>query len=203
MTTASRAHPVLVGRPGHPFGRIAHLHVGAATLASDAYLGHADSVVTSCKSQVVSRHQSSVVSRQSSVVSRRSSDFVIVRPVTCDLKQPHKCAQKNQRTREVDEAGEIRGAALGACDQPARALKPGKESLDLRAAFVAAEWATVLRQVDAIPAMRGAPGPPPTIARTRGFGSRGSRMVHCSSVKSIPCGTTDRRVSFTVPLPGS
>ena len=36
MPAASRAHPELIGRPGHPRRRIAHVHVGAAALTPDA-----------------------------------------------------------------------------------------------------------------------------------------------------------------------
>jgi len=42
-------------------------------------------------------------------------------------------------------------------------------------------------------------GRPRRSRRSRGFGRRGSSIAHCASIRSIPCGTTDRRISCTDP----
>ena len=36
MTAALRAHPELIGSPGHARPRVAHLHIGAAALTPDS-----------------------------------------------------------------------------------------------------------------------------------------------------------------------
>jgi hypothetical protein len=55
----------------------------------------------------------------------------------------------------VKEAGEVGGASFVPGDQTARVLEPGEESFDAPPASVAAEWPTILCDVDAIAAMRG------------------------------------------------
>lgn len=61
--------------------------------------------------------------------------------------------QENHRAREVQKAGEIGGAPLIAGDEAPRILKPGKQSFDLPAAFIAAQGPSILCEVDPVRSM--------------------------------------------------
>jgi hypothetical protein len=63
--------------------------------------------------------------------------------------------KENHRAREVQKTGEIGGAPLIACDESARVLEPGEEPFDFPPAFVAAQRATILGEIDSRRAMRG------------------------------------------------
>jgi hypothetical protein len=62
--------------------------------------------------------------------------------------------KENHRACEVQKAGEIGGAPLIPCDESPRVLQPGKEPFDFPAAFIAAQGASILREVDPIGPMR-------------------------------------------------
>lgn len=53
----------------------------------------------------------------------------------------------------MNETEEIGGAPLITRDESAGVLEPGKEPFDLPAAFIAAERAAILREVDTVPPM--------------------------------------------------
>lgn len=63
--------------------------------------------------------------------------------------------KQNHRAGQLQKAREIGGASLIPRDESARVLQPGKEPFDFPAAFVAAQGASVLRQVDPIGSMGG------------------------------------------------
>ena len=63
--------------------------------------------------------------------------------------------KENHRACEVQKAGEIGGAPLIAGDESPRVLQPGKQPFDFPAAFIAAQGASILREVDAVGPMRG------------------------------------------------
>ena len=63
--------------------------------------------------------------------------------------------KKNHRACEVQKAGEIGGVPLIPGDESPRVLQPGKEPFDFPAAFIAAQGASILREVDPVGPMRG------------------------------------------------
>lgn len=62
--------------------------------------------------------------------------------------------KENNRAREVQKTGEVGGAPLIPCDESARVLEPGEEPFDFPAAFIAAQCASILSEIDPRCAMR-------------------------------------------------
>jgi hypothetical protein len=62
--------------------------------------------------------------------------------------------KENHRAGEMQKAREIGGVPLIPSDESPRVLEPSKESFDSPAAFVAAQGAAILRDVDPIGPMR-------------------------------------------------
>lgn len=63
--------------------------------------------------------------------------------------------KKNNRAREMQKSGEIRGAPLIPGDQSTGVLKPGEETFDFPAALIAAQRPPILREMDPIRAVGG------------------------------------------------
>ena len=57
--------------------------------------------------------------------------------------------KENHCACEVQKAGEISGTPLISGDEAARVLQPREEAFDFPATFVAAQGASILREVDA------------------------------------------------------
>lgn len=63
--------------------------------------------------------------------------------------------KENHRACEVQKAGEIGGTSLIPRDESPRVLQPGKKPFDFPAAFISAQRAAILREVDPVGPMRG------------------------------------------------
>lgn len=62
--------------------------------------------------------------------------------------------KENHRACEMQKAREIGGVPLIPGDESSRILQPGKEAFDFPTAFIAAQGASILREVDPIGPMR-------------------------------------------------
>ena len=63
--------------------------------------------------------------------------------------------KENHRACEMQKAGEIGGAPLISGDESPGILQPGKEPFDFPAALIAAQGASILRDVHPVGPMRG------------------------------------------------